>query len=362
MTAAAVVSSHRISAGIRPDAGAASRLPSWWSAEDWLVEVEDALTDEVCRQHHIARDTVLAVAGAHAEFADYRTGRDCRPTNERLVERARVSLSTLKRGRRVLRDLELLVELVRGRSIMTRAERLAAWRRGSSWRQVAAEFALVSRRRRAPKRRAPKVREGAFDLGAPVQSVDGGPPPGAKRESSFSHLRRSSLRRQTETRSRSAALTTKSGTGGGIDPGARRLAEAAQRVVGWLSGVSARRTAPTLARFARAGWTGEDVRLAVRDSLAARGWRVPAVLQQPAAYLAKLLRDLDPEDRPSRLEAELAAAEAAERHFHDHLRIYGPRCPHGEPAGNVPTPLRGLILCPSCRRAAAAGVPGTMGS
>jgi hypothetical protein len=156
---AAVVSSHRISAGIRPDPGATSRLPSWWGAEDWLSEVADALTVEVCREHRIARDTVLAVARGHAAFADYRTGRECRPTNERLVEVVRVSLSTIKRGRRVLRDLGLLVELVRGRSIMTRGERLAAWRRGSSWRQIAAEFALTSRSRRAPKVRAPKVRE-----------------------------------------------------------------------------------------------------------------------------------------------------------------------------------------------------------
>lgn len=354
MTApAAVVSSRRISAGIRPDPGATSRLPAWWGADDWLEEVADALTDEVCRQHRIARDTVLAVARGHADYADYRTGRECRPTNERLTEVVRVSLSTIKRGRRVLRDLGLLVELVRGRSMMTREERLAAWRRGSSWRQVAAEFALVSRRRRAPKRRATKVREGGSLVAPSRPPVEGDPPPGATKESSFSHLCRSSLRRRNRNEEPLRGTHNEERAGGGIDPAARRLAETVQRRVEWLRGVSARRTAPTLARFARAGWTAEDVRLAVRDSLAARGWRVPAALLQPAAYLAKLLRDLDPDDRPTRLEAELAAAEAAERHFHDHLRVYGPRCPHGEPAGDVPSPLRGLILCPSCRRAAA---------
>jgi hypothetical protein len=122
--------------------------------------------------------------------------------------------------------------------------------------------------------------------------------------------------------------------------------------VRWLAGVSTRRTAPTLSRFARAGWGAEDVELAVRDALAARGWRLPAELAHPAAYLATLLRPADPEDRPTALEAELRAAEAAERHFHDHLRVYGAPCPHGEPAGDVPSPMRGLILCPACRRTA----------
>jgi len=350
---APVVTSRRVSAGIRPDPGTTSRLPAWWGREDWLAEVADALTDEVLREHHIARDTLLAVAEAHAEFADYRTGRDCRPTNDRAVESARVSLSTLKRGRRVLRQLGLLVELVRGRSIMTRSERLQAWRRGSSHRQIAAEFALCSRSRRAPKRRATQVREPSNDLGADPQSVDGGPPPSAKRVRRFSHLSRSSLRRQTETMIRAprGAHTEKSSTGGlsGLDPSAGRLARAVQRRLAWLRDVSWRRTAPTLARFAREGWAAEDVELAVRDALAARGWRRPTVLRQPAAYLAGLLRELDPADRPTVLEAELAAAEAAERRFHDHLRVYGPRCPHGEPAGHIPSPLRGLVLCPQCR-------------
>ena len=149
---AAVVSSRRISAGIRPDAGATSQLPAWWGADDWLQEVRDALTPEACREFHVAPDTALKVAECMAASADFRTGRDCRPTNERLVAAARCSLSTVQRARRALKALGLVVELVRGRSILTRSERLAAWRRGSSHRQIAAEFALspwagVGRRR-----------------------------------------------------------------------------------------------------------------------------------------------------------------------------------------------------------------------
>jgi hypothetical protein len=355
---AAVVTSRRVSAGIRPDAGATSRLPSWWGAEDWSAEVAEALTADVCREHRVDPETAHKVARGMAAYADHRTGRGCRPTNARLVEDLRLSLSTVQRARRALKALGLVVELVRGRSIMTRAERLEAWRRGSAHRQVAAEFALCSRRRSAPRMRAPEVGEPLNDLGAPVHSVDGDTPPGAKRVKRFSHLRSTHLRRRTETRNaaprRAPAKEGRERKGAGVDVGAWLLAQAVQRRVSWLRGVSARRTAPALGKFARAGWTAEDVQLGIRDVLAVRGHVVPAELRHPAAYLAGLLRDLDPADRPTVLEDAFRAAEAAERHFHDHLRVFGAPCPHGEPAGDVPTPLRGLILCPACRRGAGA--------
>jgi hypothetical protein len=353
---AAVITSRRVSAGIRPDPGTTSRLPAWWGREDWLTEVADALTDEVLREHHIARDTLLAVARAHAAYADHRTGRDCRPTNGRAIESARVSLSTLKRGRRVLRSLGFLVELVRGRSIMTRAERLQAWRRGSSHRQVAAEFALCSRSRRAPKRRATQVREPSNDLGARGHSVDGGPPPGAKRVRGFSHLSRSSLRRRTENEEGGSAPRSYREARGGRP---RRLAEAVRDRIGWLRGQSWRRLAPTLGKFARNGWTVRDVELAVRDVLAVRGHRVPSDLRHPAAYLAGILRDVDHEGvRPSvELDAheawlrEQAAAERAARRARV-LDVAG-RCVHGVPAHGAGQPSRGVAPCPECRRGAA---------
>ncbi len=352
MTAPAVVCSRNVSAGIRPAPGAAARLPAWWGADDWLQEVRGALTEELLREHRIAADTVVKVAEAHAAFADYRTGRDCRPTNERLLGAALCSLSTIKRARRVLKSLGLLVELVGGRSCMTYAERIAAWRRGSSHRQIAAEFALCSRRRRAPKMSAPKVREGTHFPGAGRTTVDGDPPPGARKVSSLSHLRSTHLRRRTETRKPlRGAHTEELGAepaGGGHDGRTRRLAEDVQRRVRWLSGVSTRRTMPTLARFARAGWGPRDVELAVRDVLARRSWRLPGSLQHPAAYLAKLLRELDPADRPTAAEEWAAATKReTERTWFAAMRT---TCPHGVPAGHVPHPVRGVPDCPRCRR------------
>src|SRR3954449_11186053 len=171
--APAPVCSRRIGAGIRPAPGATSRRPAWWSAEDWIeAEVRDTVAEhrDLCRAHHVDPDTVLAVARGMAGFADFRTGRDCRPTNAGLVALLRLSLSTVQRARRVLKELGLVVELVRGRSIMTRAERLTAWRRGSSHRCVAAEFALCSRRHR-PHRHRPHRRPAAVERDTPPSAL-----------------------------------------------------------------------------------------------------------------------------------------------------------------------------------------------
>lgn len=109
---------------------------------------------------------------------------------------------------------------------------------------------------------------------------------------------------------------------------------------------------PTLHRFALAGWTHADVVAAVHDALAARGWRVPSVWRSsggPAAYLATLLRERDVEDRPGAEEAAMEEFERQSREY-ERLRVYGPPCPHGMPAGHVTSP-RGTVACPFCRGA-----------
>jgi len=387
-----------VSAGIRPVAGATAGLPAWWGATDWVdVEVRDALAEnrDVCRAHHVEPDTALAVARGMAAYADFDTGRDCRPTNARLVADLRVSLSTVQRARRALKALGLVVELVAGRSIMTRTERLAAWRRGSAHRKIAAEFALCSRRRRtAPSLSVTRLAGGgrlAFRRpststipGSRSRSglhlVDGDTPPSALSERTFSHLSNTHLQATTEqkkaaprpaptkvaapdpTERHLRAVPNPSGgstrppAGVGVprprrrgpDPQTRRLADGVSRQLGWLRGTSPRRLSPTLHRFATAGWTARDIERAVVDALASRGWRLPRLIEQPAAYLATLLRALDPEDRPGALDEHILAVEEAQRRYERQL-VFGRPCPHGTPAGDRPSPLRGLLACPACR-------------
>jgi hypothetical protein len=363
----APVSSRRVAAGIAPEPGATSSAPAWWGATDWVeVEVRQAVDDhrDVCKQHHVEPDTVVAVARGHAHYADNRTGRDCRPTNARLVELLRVSLSTVQRARRVLEQLGLMRRLVQGRSFMTRSERLQAWRRGSSHRRIAATFALCSRGRERPQG-VPRITPTRLDIGtncvsARPTAVERDTPPGANAVSAYVQLSRGNPRATTEQRGCAArAHTQRSGerkARRGIDPTTRRLAEGARLRLAWLRGTSAHRAAPPLHKFAQAGWTPRDVERALTDVLTARQLRVPAKLQQPAAYLAWLLRDVDPADRPGALDEQMAAVEAAQRAYERRL-IHGAPCPHGQPAGDEPSPLRGHRACPSCR-AAAAEVPG----
>jgi hypothetical protein len=348
------ITTRRVSAGIHGAPGATSRRPAWWSAEDWAAEVKTTLQlhRDVCRAHHVEPDTVLSVARGMASYADYSTGRDCRPTNDRLVADVQVSLSTVQRARRVLKALGFVVELVAGRSFLTREERLAAWRRGSAHRQLAAEFALCSRRDRPRRphrdRSHPQVHRSA---------VERDTPPGSPKESLASHLSSTHLQATAETKKAAPRpAPTKRVTSRGRRPGhplARRLTEGVQRRLSWTRGVPAARLIPLLTPHALAGWTPRDVERAADDTRAVLGWKIPARLDHPAAYLARLLRGVDPADRPGALDKLIAASEAAARRHELQLRI-GTPCSHGQPAGDVPHPVHGHLACPLCRAAAAA--------
>ena len=341
------ITTRRVSAGVVPEPGSTSQRPAWWSALDWTDgDVASALAEhpELCRDHHVAPDTVQKVARCMAAYADNVTGRDCRPTNERLVVDAQCSLSTVQRARRVLKALGLVVELVAGRSVMTRAERIKAWRRGSAHRRIAATFALCSR---------PGPRSVHSPRPAAPPAVERDTPPRSPKVSLGSHLGRTHLQRQAETsekeRAPRAAPKSRSRRRPSADPLLRRRIAEAQRVLPWLAGTRAPRLTPLLTPYVAAGWTGWDFALVVRDRMAARGWRVvPTGLKQPAAYLASLLNGVDPAERPSVLEDQLAADEAA----HDRLARHGAPCPHGAPGGDVVSPLTGQRGCPLCRAGA----------
>lgn len=67
-----------------------------------------------------------------------------------------------------------------------------------------------------------------------------------------------------------------------------------------------------------------------------------------AGYLAALLRDVDPADRPGALDQAHAAATAREQYRR--AVAHGRDCPHGKRAGNLPHPTHGQPTCPLCRR------------
>jgi hypothetical protein len=91
----------------------------------------------------VSLKSLVAVAEARASFADHRTGRNCRPTNERLSEMTGLSERTVQRASTALRLLGVATEVMRGRQ-RTREERLASWRVGDKGRGWASVWALHS--------------------------------------------------------------------------------------------------------------------------------------------------------------------------------------------------------------------------
>ena len=95
------------------------------------------------RKDDISLKTLIKIAAAHAIHADFRTGRNCRPTLDRLIEITGYGERTIQRARHVLRLIGVATEIVRGRQ-RTLGERLASHRVGSRARGWASVYALHS--------------------------------------------------------------------------------------------------------------------------------------------------------------------------------------------------------------------------
>jgi hypothetical protein len=89
----------------------------------------------------VSLKSLVAVAEARASFADHRTGRNCRPSNDRLAAVTGLSVRTVQRASTALRLMGVATEVMRGRQ-RTRAERFASWRVGDKGRGWASVWAL----------------------------------------------------------------------------------------------------------------------------------------------------------------------------------------------------------------------------
>jgi hypothetical protein len=125
-------------------------IPCWSGrARRWALEVVPAAYKERYDSHvrpampnnPVSVRSVVAVAVARASFADHRTGRNCRPTNDKLAVMTGLSVRTVQRASTALRLLGVATEVMRGRQ-RTRDERFASWRVGDRGRGWASVWAL----------------------------------------------------------------------------------------------------------------------------------------------------------------------------------------------------------------------------
>ncbi len=133
---------------LEPDVWAG--VPCWTGrAERWVRYVVPIAWDLRAATHvrpvlgtnPVSRAAVLAVAAARAVYAEFATGRNSRPTNERLAADTGLSVRTVQRADAALKLLGVATEVMRGRQ-RTRAERLASWRVGDRARGWASVWAL----------------------------------------------------------------------------------------------------------------------------------------------------------------------------------------------------------------------------
>jgi hypothetical protein len=119
----------------RADRWAHATVPEAY-ARRYDAEVRPAMPN-----NPVSLQAVVAVAKARASFAEHRTGRHCRPTNERLAQITGLSVRTVQRASTALRLLGVATEVMRGRQ-RTRDERFASWRVGDKGRGWASVWAL----------------------------------------------------------------------------------------------------------------------------------------------------------------------------------------------------------------------------
>jgi len=376
-----------------PTPGAYARVRAWWSREQWRSEVFAALHSAdaqqlrraVGRRGPVSVKACYAVAVGLSAAADSATGRNAMPGNAALTAQPAPTtgeadlcrqlrhatgygLSTVQKAVQVLRELGYLALIRTGKNWLTRDERLELHAAGSKARTRRNVWACTLPSPTIPATTSPTPVDNqtatqqptnpGCDL--PTTPRVGGPPSvpsikvfTAQRASKTAPAGRAPGQEAGRNPTSRPARTYRA------DPRTLALAKDLRARVYWLRAVPHQRLMPALHRFAVAGWTARELQHALDDLLAARGWRVPDSrtttspdgtprrypLHCPWAYLAMLLRGLEPTDRAAEL-----AADAELKRYHQ-LRRTGPACPHGEPAGQLPHPIHDQPGCPLCRHA-----------
>lgn len=248
------------------------------------------------KDNQVSRAAVLKVAAARAGYAEYATGRQCRPTNARLAADTGLSVRTVQRADAALRLLGVATEVLRGRQ-RTRVERLASWRVGDRGRGWASVWALHDNAALARTVHTLSPHPEGSLVGTPI---------------SCSSPLTTSGRRPAGVGGRGARRR------GSPDEGGGRLAVAWRtdpHSPPWARRHSVHAWAAVLAAPAAHRWCARDVNALIADWAGVRGW-VPTDPHTAIGLLGAMLAwHGDLSVRPAALEmareaAELAAARA----------------------------------------------------
>lgn len=295
--------------------GAHGGIALWRGAQQWVeIVVRCAYSTDYVRIRPIlvqssasstgggvSLKSVLAVAGAMANAADYDTGRNSRLSVQSIALATGLGERTVQRARQALKLLRVATEVLRGRQ-RTKHERLASWRVGDRSRGWASVWALHPAK--------PVDRTRVVDAG----SIKMAPHP---RRGLFSSLnsRRELLNTKQPVEKRAAprpattkrAIAKRERERQGALLAARWLGDA--RTPRWARRHTSRGWAPVLRAAAEHGWTPDDLNTIVDEW--ARANRVSPMPHTPMAFVRWLLNQQDLAFPPHLL-VDIARAQDAE--------------------------------------------------
>ncbi|MBN7459183.1 repa [Mycobacteroides abscessus subsp. abscessus] len=305
-------------------------VPLWNGAQHWArIAVPAAYAaryKQLCadgalgKWDRITLEKLVRVADARALFAEGRTGRHCRPTNETLATVSGEHPRVVQRASRVLKALGCATEVLRGRQ-RTKAERLASWRMGDRSRGWASVWALHPPIPVVDNSRdenglwdpvspilSPHPRRGSIS-GDPVSFSSLSPTENAPQERAGHGPpnKGGAARHSTETR------TVKRSRFGPVDEQGRLLAVrwlATGQTPAWAGRFTPRGWAKLLAAPAAADWTPEDINTMIREWASVGGNYLPPEPYRPHGLLGAIFKAYgDLANRP----AAHAQAQAAEQ-------------------------------------------------
>jgi len=296
--------------------GAYARVPCWWSAERWVAHVERVYKRHYLLMRHrlvattgggISLRAVLGVAAAHAQAADFGTGRNSWPLlgttgGERgITATTGLGERTITRARTFLRLVGLATEVQQGRQ-RTLGERLDSNDRGDKARGWTAVYALHHTTTH-PVDNPVGITPGQTPDGTPPRS--GLLPPSAsaeKRVSTETNPKRPPAGGE-DGAPRRASTTT--GCFGGETDGTRAPGTALMLAwrtdpgcPGWARAYGAHRWAGALTAVAAAGWTARDLTQMLVD-LTNTGHHILTRPRRPISYLLALLTKVDLHEPPT---------------------------------------------------------------
>lgn len=288
-----------------------SRTPIWSGRMQWQRQVRELLNEEkgrnVCRRHHADPERVFAVAVTMASFADLRTGRRVTASRDVLADRAGVSVTVLKRARRVLSDLGLAREMIRGRFLRTLEQWAAEAHHGRRQVKGTSVWSLISPRAavRSPcdagrpesSARSCRAALSSTDASSPPrypQTSDGGPQSVALSSGSCTSVKKYKTTRASARRNRNSPK-------GRPQPRPIGLQKAAAALVAATPCLEAAGHIGSVCDALRdhyvdtERWSGRDIATALNEDTRRRGWIWPSrgSLKHPVRYLRWRLAAID---------------------------------------------------------------------